>query len=97
MQIKKILSKDASILVPGHTIEFDLGQSHSKTLLRCDKNDLLGLSLLNYLFQLAHDTRNPLQSIYMDERCNAITGEDWSFSFVMKEWLVHLLGNKLCM
>lgn len=40
---------------PGHTIEFDLGQSHSKTLLRCDKNVVLGLSLLNYLFQLAHD------------------------------------------
>lgn len=38
-----------------HIIESDLGQSHSKTLLRCYKNDLLRLSLLNYLFQLAHD------------------------------------------
>lgn len=38
-----------------HIIEFDLGQSHAKTLLRCYKNDVLGLSLLNYLFQLAHD------------------------------------------
>lgn len=32
-----------------------LGQSYQKTLLTCDKNDVLRLSVLNYLFQLAHD------------------------------------------
>lgn len=41
--------------IPSHTLEFDLGQSHSKTILRRYKNDVLGLSLLNYLFQLEHD------------------------------------------